>query len=85
MRGNRCVLIALNVALLQAVLAAQGSSYWLVTKVTGRWEYRVGVEKPRVLTGQYEPVFPAGEVRCLEPDLQQCELRYLVNPRSAVT
>ena len=81
----RCVLCTLIVMAVSVPGSAEGDNYWLVTQITGRWEYRVGTDKARQLTGRYEPLAPEGQVRCLEPDLRRCELRYLVNARSAAT
>ncbi len=85
MLRNRCVLFGLIMASLPVSVFGQGANYWLIEQATGRWEYRVGTEKPRKVTGPYDPIFPQGEVRCLEADLQACELRFLVNPRSNAT
>jgi len=76
---------ALVIIGLQPCQAAADDRYWLIREFTGRWEYRVGTERPRPLSGQYETLVPEGQVRCLEPDVRTCELRFLVNPRSNIT
>jgi hypothetical protein len=75
----------LVVAACPASLAGQSDNYWLIVQVTGQWEYRIGDEEARQLTGEYEPLSPAGQVRCLEPDVSTCELRYLASARSKET
>jgi len=74
------LLVALPVA-----APAQGRGYWLIGQVEGRWEYRVGQGGPREITGTYDCLVPAGEVRCLEEDVRRCELRFLTDPRSGAT
>ena len=63
----------------------QSGSYWLITRVTGKWDYRVGSSQPRRLTGSYDYLVPAGRVRCLETDLRNCDLQYLSSPTTKAT
>ena len=85
MLTRHCVLWGVLVAVSSADAGAQTESYWLIKETRGRWEYVVGDAPPRKLSGQYEPIVAAGRVRCLEPDLKSCELRYLIDPRSNAT
>ena len=85
MSAPRRVFAALLVAALPAVSQAQGAGYWLIGQAAGRWEYRIGQEAAREITGKYDYLVPAGEVRCLEDNLRSCELRYLVDPRTGAT
>jgi hypothetical protein len=64
---------------------SQGGNYWLITRATGNWEYRVGTGPPRRLTGSYDYLVPAGQVRCLEPDLRKCDLQYLSSQTTNAT
>lgn len=82
---NRCLLTAVVLAVSPMTASGQSDNYWLVKEVTGRWEYRVGTEQPRQLTGGYEVLEPKGEVRCLDAGVSRCELRYLIDPRSDTT
>ena len=74
------VLVALMAVASPAAAQGQSGSYWLITQATGRWEYRVGTGQPRRLTGSYDYLVPAGQVRCLEPDVRRCELQELEQP-----
>lgn len=45
----------------------------------------MGTKEARPITGRYDYLEPAGEVRCMEKDVRLCELRYLIDPRSDKT
>ena len=79
------LLIALFLAASPVVVQGQNDSYWLIGQVVGRWEYREAGGRPRPLSGKYDCLLPAGEVRCLEADARNCQLRYLSSPRSKAT
>lgn len=85
MHTNRWLLAALLFVVHPVAATGQSRGYWLIGQATGRWEYRVGQGDSRELTGKYDYLVPAGEVRCLEEDLRRCELRYLIDPRSGTT
>jgi len=85
MSAYRRVLAALLMTAFPAASQGQSAGYWLIGQVGGKWEYRIGQEAGREITGEYDYLVPSGEVRCLEDDLRRCELRYLADPRSGAT
>jgi hypothetical protein len=81
----RILMIALLVSSSAWPGRGQTRDYWLIKGTRGSWEYRMGTKEPRPITGRYDYLEPAGEVRCMEKDVRLCELRYLIDPRSDKT
>ena len=82
MHTHRRFLFALLLIAFPSAVQGRGPGYWLIGQVTGRWEYRLAQGEALELTGKYDYLVPAGEVRCLEADLRGCELRFLSDPPS---
>ncbi len=78
----RILMIALLVSSSAWSGRGQARDYWLIKGTKGSWEYRMGTMESRPITGRYDFLEPAGEVRCMEKDVRLCELRYLIAPRS---
>lgn len=85
MTPRRSFLIGLLLAASQASAQTPSEAYWLVGQIKGSWEYRDAAGRERPVKGKYDSLQTSGEVRCMETDLRQCELRYLNDPRLETT
>jgi hypothetical protein len=81
----RIFLIAFFVSAAAQPGHGQTSDGWLIKGAKGLWEYRMVTKEIHPITGRYDYIQPAGEVRCMEKDVRICELRYLIDSRTDKT
>src|SRR4051794_6542593 len=84
MISNPTMTIVYMLCMWPLLCQAQTDGYWLVKESTGSWQYRIANEEPRELT-KYDCLRPSGEVRCMEKNVQSCELRYVADRHSGKT
>ena len=75
MHTHRRFLIALLLMTFPSAVQGQGPRLLAHRPGHRQVEYRLAQGEARELTGKYDYLVPAGEVRCLEADLRGCELK----------